>query len=157
MYSDRQTELSVFLEQLRQLAEEKTEERVIIHAVTKEDGEKIFEIIIGENPLFAPVVCVKASGTGYGKSGLDDILQGLWTVYGRYKKLDRKGFPFDKMKANVYLRLVPYERYNGFLDNLVYHPFLDMAVVPVLVLEVSHSQHDKRERTGRTGEVYCHG
>lgn len=41
MYSDRQTELSVFLEQLRQLAEEKTEERVIIHAVTKEDGEKI--------------------------------------------------------------------------------------------------------------------
>lgn len=129
MYSDRQTELSVFLEQLRQLAEEKTEERVIIHAVTKGDGEKIFEIIIGENPLFAPVVCVKASGTGYGKSGLDDILQGLWTVYGRYKKLDRKGFPFDKMKANVYLRLVPYERYNGFLDNLVYYPFLDMAVV----------------------------
>ena len=96
MYSDRQTELSVFLEQLRQLAEEKTEERVIIHAVTKEDGEKIFEIIIGENPLFVPVVCVKASGTGYGKSGLDDILQGLWTVYGRYKKLDRKGFPLTK-------------------------------------------------------------
>ena len=98
MYSDRQTELSVFLEQLRQLAEEKTEERVIIHAVTKEDGEKIFEIIIGENPLFAPVICVKASGTGYGKSGLDDILQGLWTVYGRYKKLDRKGF-FHHVKS----------------------------------------------------------
>ena len=44
MYSDRQTELSIFLEQLQQSAEEKTEERVIIHAVTKAGGEKIFEI-----------------------------------------------------------------------------------------------------------------
>jgi hypothetical protein len=68
MYSDRQTELSIFLEQLQQSTEEKTEERVIIHAVTKADGEKIFEIIIGENPLFAPVVCVEASGTDYGIS-----------------------------------------------------------------------------------------
>lgn len=61
MYSDRQTELSIFLEQVQQSAEEKTEERVIIHAVSKADGEKIFEIIIGENPLFAPVVCVEVS------------------------------------------------------------------------------------------------
>lgn len=112
MYSDRQKELSVFLKQLQQLAEEKTEERVIVHAVIKAGGEKIFEIIIGENPLFAPVVCVEASGTGYGKSGLDDILQGLWTVYDRYKKLDKKGFPFDEMKKCVYLRLARYERYN---------------------------------------------
>ena len=80
---------------------------------------------------------MEASGTDYGKSGLDDILLGFWTVYDRYKKLDRKGFPFDEMKASVYLRLVPYERYNGFLDNLVYYPFLDMAVVPVIVLEES--------------------
>lgn len=94
MYLDRQKELSVFLKQLQQLAEEKTEERVIVHAVIKAGGEKIFEIIIGENPLLAPVVCVEASGIGYGKSGLDDILQGLWTVYDRYKKLDKKGFPF---------------------------------------------------------------
>ena len=137
MYSDRQTELSIFLEQVQQSAEEKTKERVIIHAVSKADGEKIFEIIIGENPLFAPVVCVEASGTDYGKSGLDDILLGFWTVYDRYKKLDKKDFPFDEMKASVYLRLVPYERYNGFLDNLVYYPFLDMAVVPVIVLEES--------------------
>lgn len=56
MYSDRQTELSVFLEQLQQSAEEKTEERVIIHAVTKADGQKIFEIIIGENPLFVNIL-----------------------------------------------------------------------------------------------------
>ena len=137
MYSDRQTELSVFLEQLRQSAEEKTEERVIIHAVSKADGEKIFEIIIGENPLFAPVVCVEASDTGYRKCSLDDVLQGFWTVYDRYKKLDKEGFPFDEMKASVYLRLVPYERYSGFLDNLIYRRFLDLAVVPVLVLEVS--------------------
>lgn len=71
MYSDRQKELSVFLKQLQQLAEEKTEERVIVHAVIKAGGEKIIEIAIGENPLFAPVVCVEASSTGYGKSGLD--------------------------------------------------------------------------------------
>lgn len=137
MYSDRQTELSIFLEQVQQSAEEKTKERVIIHAVSKADGEKIFEIIIGENPLFAPVVCVEASDTGYRKCSLDDVLQGFWTVYDRYKKLDKEGFPFDEMKASVYLRLVPYERYSGFLDNLIYRRFLDLAVVPVLVLEVS--------------------
>ena len=57
MYSDRQTELSVFLEQLQQSAEEKTEERVIIHAVTKADGQKIFEIIIGENPQIGRASC----------------------------------------------------------------------------------------------------
>lgn len=135
MYSDRQKELSVFLKQLQLSAEEKTGERVIVHAVTKTDGEKIIEIAIGESLLFAPVVCVEASGIGYGKSGLDDILQGLWTVYDRYKKLDKKGFPFDEMKKCVYLRLARYERYNRLLGNLVNRRFLDLAVVPVLVLE----------------------
>ncbi|MEY8336762.1 hypothetical protein AALB16_01855 [Lachnospiraceae bacterium 62-35] len=61
MYSDRQTELSVFLQQLQQSAEEKTGERGIVHSVIKADGEKIIEIVMGEDPLFAPVVCVEAS------------------------------------------------------------------------------------------------
>lgn len=103
--------------------------------MTKTDGEKIIEIAIGESLLLAPVVYVEAFGIGYGKNDLGDILQGLWTVYDRYKKLDKKGFPFDEMKASMYLRSVSYERYNGFLDNLIYRRFLDLAVVPVLVLE----------------------
>ena len=92
MYLDRQKELSVFLRRLQLSAEEKTGERVAVHSVTKTGGEKIIEIAIGESLLFAPVVCVEASGTDYGKSGLDDILQGLWTVYDRYKKLIKKDF-----------------------------------------------------------------
>ena len=49
--------------------------------------------------------------------------------------MERKGFPFDEMKESAYLRLVRYERYNGLLENLVNYWFLDLAVVPVLVLD----------------------
>lgn len=47
MYSDRQRELSVFLRQLQQSAEEMTGERVTVRSVTKADGGKILEIVIG--------------------------------------------------------------------------------------------------------------
>ena len=40
MYSDRQKELSIFLRQLQLSAEEKTGKRVVVHSVTKADGEK---------------------------------------------------------------------------------------------------------------------
>lgn len=39
------------------------------------------------------------------------------------------------MKKCVYLRLARYERYNRLLGNLVNRRFLDLAVVPVLVLK----------------------
>lgn len=56
MYSDRQKELRVFLRQLQQSVEGKTGERVKVHSVTKANGKKFLEIVIGENPLFSPVV-----------------------------------------------------------------------------------------------------
>ncbi len=141
MYSDEQRELSVFLQQLQQSVEEKTGEKVIIRSVTMTEGGKILEIVIGENSLFAPVICVEASGISYKKNSLEDILQGFGIVYGRYKELrrglEKGGFIFDRIKGSLYLRLVPYERNDGFLESLVYRQFLDLAVVPVIVLEES--------------------
>ena len=75
MYSDGQRELSVFLRQLQQSAEEKTGERITVRSVTKADGGKILEIVIGENPLFAPVICVEASGISYKKNSFGEVLQ----------------------------------------------------------------------------------
>ena len=139
MYSDGQRELSVFLRQLQQTAEEKTGERVTVRSATKTDGGKILEFVIGENPLFAPVVYVEAFGISYGKNSLEDILQGFGIVYGRYKELrrglEKGGFIFDRIKGSLYLRLIPYERNETFLESLVYRQFLDLAVVPVIVLE----------------------
>lgn len=54
--------------------------------MTKADGKKFLEIIIGENPLLSPVIWVKESRAGYGRNGLEDILQRIWTVYGRYRE-----------------------------------------------------------------------
>lgn len=76
MYSDRQRELSVVLRQLQQSVEEMTGERVTIHSVTKADGEKILELVIGENPLFAPVICVEASGISYKRTALVKYYKG---------------------------------------------------------------------------------
>ena len=139
MYSDRQRELNVFLRQLQQSAEEMAGERVTVCSVTKTDGGKILEIVIGENPLFVPVICVEASGINYKKNSLEDILQGFEIVYGRYKELrrglEKREFIFDRIKGSLYLRLVPYERNETFLESLVYRQFLDLAVVPVIVLE----------------------
>lgn len=75
MYSDRQKELIVFLRQLRKSAEEKTGERATVRSVTKADGGEILEIVIGEKPLFAPVVYVKASGISYKKNSFGEVLQ----------------------------------------------------------------------------------
>lgn len=135
MYSERQEKLKVFLRKLQQSVEGRTGEKVEVHSVTKADGKKFFEIVIGENPLFSPVVWVEESSTGYERNSLEDILQRIWTVYGRYKELERRNFPFDKVKGNIYLRLVSYERNKGFLERLVFCRYLDLAAVPVVTLE----------------------
>lgn len=135
MYSDRQRELNVFLCKLQQRAEEETGERTMVRSVTKTDGKKILEIVIGENFLLAPVVYVEEDGVNYGKNRLENILQGFWTVYNRYKELERRNFAFDKIKENLYLRLVSCDRNHGFSESLIYRYFLDLAEVPVLVLE----------------------
>lgn len=135
MYSQRQEKLKVFLWQLQQSVEGRTGERVEVHSVTKADGKKILEIVIGENPLFSPVVWVEESSAGYDRNSLADILQRIWAVYGRYKELERRKFPFDKVKGNIYLRLVHYERNKRLLERLVFSRYLDLAVVPVVTLE----------------------
>ena len=71
--SDRQKALSIFLQQLQQSEEKETGERVTVHSTTKTDGGKILEIVMGENPLFAPVVSVEAPETGYEKNELESI------------------------------------------------------------------------------------
>lgn len=86
MYSERQEKLKLFLRQLQQSVEGRTGEKVEVHSVTKADGKKFLEIIIGENPLLSPVIWVKESRAGYGRNGLEDILQRIWTVYGRYRE-----------------------------------------------------------------------
>lgn len=135
MYSERQKEFKVFLQQLQQSVEGRTGEKVEVHSVTKADGKKFLEIVIGENPLLSPVVWVEESSAGYERNSLEDILQRIWAVYGRYKELERRNFPFNKVKGNIHLRLVPYERNKGFLERLVFSRYLDLAVVPVLTLE----------------------
>lgn len=74
-YLDRQKELSVFLRQLQQSAKEMTGERVTVRSATKTDGGKILEIVIGENPLFVPVICVETSGISYKKNSFGEVLQ----------------------------------------------------------------------------------
>lgn len=135
MYSERQEKLKVFLRKLQQSVERRTGEKVEIHSVTKADGKKFLEIAIGENPLLSPVVWVEESSAGYERNSLEDILQKIWAVYGRYKELESRNFPFDKVKGNVYLRLVPYESNKGLLERLIFSRYLDLAVVPVLMLE----------------------
>ncbi|MCM1234136.1 MAG: DUF5688 family protein [Ruminococcus flavefaciens] len=137
MYSDRQEKLKVFLRQLQQSVVEKAGEKVAVHSVTKADGKKFLEIVIGENPLFSPIIWVEESSTGYGKGILENVLQRIWAMYGKYKELKRRSFPFDKVKENLYLRLVHYERNKGFIDGLVVSRYLDLAVVPVVTLEES--------------------
>lgn len=135
MYSERQEKLKVFLWELQQSVEGRTGEKVEVHSVTKADGKKFFEIVIGGNPLFSPVVWVEESSAGYERNSLADILQRIWAVYGRYKELERRKFSFDKVKGNIYLRLVHCERNKGFLERLVFSRYLDLAVVPVVTLE----------------------
>lgn len=135
MYSERQEKLKVFLGQLQQSVEGRTGERAEVHSVTKADGKKFLEIVIGENPLLSPVVWVEESSKGYERNRLADILQRIWAVYGRYKELERRNFPFDKVKENIYLRLVHYERNKRLLERLVFSRYLDLAVVPVVTLE----------------------
>lgn len=135
MYSERQEKLKVFLWKLQQSVEGKTGEKVEIHSVTKADGKKFLEIAIWENPLLSPVVWVEESSADYGRNGLEDVLQRIWAVYGRYQELERRNFPFDMVRENIYLRLVHYERNKGFLERLVFSRYLDLAVVPVVTLE----------------------
>lgn len=137
MYSERQKELKVFLQQLQQSVEGRTGEKVEVHSATKADGKKFLEIVIGENPLFSPVVWVEESSAGYERNSLEDILQRIWAVYGRYKELERRNFPLDKVKGNVYLRLIPYERNKDFLRDLSEEICSDcLFILPVSVYEV---------------------
>lgn len=103
------------------------------HSITKSNGRKFYEIAIGEdNPLTSPVIYVDEPFTTYWEQ--EDILQGILAMYRKCKSLERADSDYSIVKKHVHTRLANHEKNKGILKNIPHQRYLDLSLIPVLML-----------------------
>lgn len=104
-----------------------------IHSITMNSGKKFYEIAIGESkPFTSPVIYMDEPFVTHWEQG--DILQGILAMYRKCKSLEEADCDYSTVKKHIHIRLANYEKNKGILKNIPHHRYLDLALIPILIL-----------------------
>ena len=115
MYSEERRNL----ENLRKSVEQRTGKKTEVHSLTRNNGNKLYEIMIGMDDFaLSPVIHMEESFTGYRGDWLESALQGIFTIYRKFRKLEGVGCGSIQTKDCLQLRLMNYEKNRKLLKNM---------------------------------------
>lgn len=140
MNKETEKELRTFVDRVGKFIKEQRGKEAEIRLIAKSNRGQLHGLVIKEDDSnLAPVIYLEEYFEKYRKEGFERTMEYMLEFYEsrRIKEnVDVDFFlDFGKVKENLRLHLIHYERNREFLEDVPHERFLDLAIIPVLILE----------------------
>lgn len=99
------------LENLRKSVEKQTGKKTASYVMTRSNGNRIYEIILGaDSPALSTVIRMEESFADYRGAWAECVLHETIAVYENFGKMEGTGCCFRQMKDCLHLQLMNYGR-----------------------------------------------
>lgn len=139
MNKEMEKELQTFVDRVEKFIKGQRGKKAEILLIAKSNRGQLHGLVIKEDSSnLAPVIYLEEYFEKYQKEGFERTMEYMLELYESRRineSVDMDFFlDFEKVKENLRLHLIHYERNREFLEDVPYDRFLDLAIIPVLVL-----------------------
>lgn len=140
MQTDNQRMYKEYMEQMKVAVERKTGKRVLVQKVSKNNGLVLDGLtILSEEVDVSPTIYLNGFFEEYLDNGLSTVVEKVIAIYETNKPKKAVDISFftelEKVRPNIKMKLVNYEKNNALLEKVPHIRILDLAIMFIVVVE----------------------
>ena len=140
MQTQNQREYKEYMEQIKEAVERKTGKQVTVQKVNKNNGLMLDGLtILSEEVNVSPTIYLNDFFEEYLTSGANTVAERIIAIYEENKPKEPIDVSFftdvEKVRPQIKMKLVNYEKNKELLEQVPYVRFLDLAVLFIVALE----------------------
>lgn len=146
MQTENQRKYNEYVEEVKEAVEKETGKRVIVQKVTKNNGVVLDGLtILTEELNVAPTIYLNDYYEEYLSDGAVAVAKRIIAVYEANKPSESVDISFftdmEKVRPNIKMKLINYEKNKALLENVPHVKFLDLAIVFIAVMECNYDNN----------------